>query len=240
MAGKLYMIPVELGGDSAVGYYAPPYNLAVMSRLGAFVVENARTARQFLRKLFHDKEISTLQIFEVDKHDGYKYPKEEVFRLLKSGEDVGFMSEAGCPGVADPGARVVSDCHREGISVVPLVGPSSILLGLMASGFSGQNFRFVGYLPFDKEKHRVALKEIARRADKDCETQIFIEVPYRNDALLRALLETLPEALSLCVCVDLTTPDEMILRHSVREWRRLLGKKELSFHKRPAIFLVGK
>ena len=239
MDGKLYMIPVELG-DSAPERHIPPYNLEVIGRLELFVVENARTARQYLRKLFRDKDLNSLTIYEADKHEGYRYPREEVLRSLRAGRDIGFMSEAGCPGVADPGARVVEDCHKEGITIVPLVGPSSILLGLMASGFSGQSFRFCGYLPFDKEKRKSALKEIALRADKQGETQIFIEAPYRNDALLRELSETLPAALSICVCVELTTPGEEIIRRSIPKWRKLLAEKELSFHKRPAIFLVGK
>lgn len=239
MQGKLYMLPVELG-DAAHTRYLPSYNVEVMARLDAFVVENARTARQYLRKLFSDKDLSATRIFEADKHDGYSYPREEVFALLKGGTDVGFMSEAGCPGVADPGAKVVADCHRDGIEVVPLVGPSSILLGLMASGFGGQSFKFWGYLPFVKEQRKNALRDISTKAERQHETQIFIEAPYRNDALLRELADTLPPSLSICLCVDLTTPEEEILRLTVREWRSKLSEKKLSFHKRPAIFLVGK
>ena len=233
------MIPVELG-DANPGRYAPLFNLTLLEGLDTLVVENARTARQYIRKLFPDKDIASMQIFEIDKHRGYRYPKAEVLNILKEeGRDVGFMSEAGCPGVADPGARVVEDCHKAGITVVPLVGPSSILLGLMASGFSGQNFRFRGYLPFDKEQRKQAFKEIASRAEKQAETQIFIEAPYRNDSLLSELALALPGNLSICMCIDLTTDREEIIRLKVSEWRTRLADKQLTFHKRPAIFLVG-
>ena len=239
MTGTLYMIPVELG-ETETERYIPPYNLSVMDRLEVFVVENARTARQYLRKLFKDKDLNSLNIYEVDKHEGYKYPKEEVFNCLRRGIDVGFMSEAGCPGVADPGAKVVEDCHKGGFRIEPLVGPSSILLGLMASGFSGQSFKFRGYLPFDKEKRKNAFKDIALKSEKYSETQIFIEAPYRNDTLLKELSEALPPTLSICLCVELTTPKEEIIRKTAREWKALIAEKKLSFHKRPAIFLVGK
>jgi 16S rRNA (cytidine1402-2'-O)-methyltransferase len=239
MTGTLYLIPVSLG-DSPTADYCPETNKVVVERLNHFVVENARTARRSIRSLCPAKDLSVVQLYEVDKHRGYSYPREEVLALLRSGVDVGFMSEAGCPCVADPGAIVVADCHRAGIRVVPLVGPSSILLSLMASGFSGQSFCFHGYLPFDDKVRRRLLSDFAARVRKSGETQIFIEAPYRNDRLLSDLVALLPGDLSLCMAVDLTTEQEEIHRMTIREWSKLLSESKPTWHKRPAIFLLGK
>lgn len=237
MKGKLYLIPVSLG-DSPVSRYAPALNVELVSRLSHFVVESARTARRCIRALCPEKDLDDLLLLEVDKHKGYTYPRERVMTLLSEGADVGFMSEAGCPCVADPGSIVVADCHKGGFDVVPLVGPSSIILSLMASGFSGQSFAFHGYLPYDDRERRQALSETASRVRRLGETQIFIEAPYRNDRLLRELVELLPKDLSLCMAVDLTTESEEIHRMTISEWRQALTR-ESSWHKRPAIFLIG-
>lgn len=234
--GSLWLIPITIG-SADTGNYQPSHNLRVLENTKHFVVENARTARQYIKSVLPKADISQLNIIEIDKHDGYKYPREEVMAILGRGEDVGLMSEAGCPAVADPGHLVVRDCHRAGVRVVPLVGPSSILLSLMASGFNGQNFAFHGYLPFDKQERRKKLQELQRRADQG-ETQIFIEAPYRNDKLIRELANNLPKAIELCVAIDLTTPSEEIHRHPLSEWVALLDKGR-SWHKRPAIFLIG-
>lgn len=237
MKGKLYLIPVSLG-ESPISRYAPTLNVELVSRLNHFVVESARTARRCIRALCPEKDLDDLLLIEVDKHKGYSYPRERVMTLLSEGADVGFMSEAGCPCVADPGSIVVADCHKGGFDVVPLVGPSSIILSLMASGFSGQSFAFHGYLPYDDRKRRQALSEAAARVRRLGETQIFIEAPYRNDRLLRELVELLPKDLSLCMAVDLTTESEEIHRMTISEWRQALTR-ESSWHKRPAIFLIG-
>ena len=237
MKGKLYLIPVSLGDSPAIRY-APSQNVELVSRLSHFVVESARTARRCIRSLCPEKDLDDLLLLEVDKHKGYSYPRERVMTLLGEGVDVGFMSEAGCPCVADPGSIVVADCHKAGFDVVPLVGPSSIILSLMASGFSGQSFAFHGYLPFDGKERRQALGEAAARVRRIGETQIFIEAPYRNDRLLRELVELLPSDLSLCMAVDLTTDQEEIHRMTISEWRQVLSR-ESSWHKRPAIFLIG-
>ena len=237
MKGKLYLIPVSLG-DSPVSRYAPIQNVELVNRLSHFGVESARTARRCIRTLCPEKDLDNLLLIEVDKHKGYSYPRERVMTLLSEGVDVGFMSEAGCPCVADPGSIVVADCHRTGYDVVPLVGPSSIILSLMASGFSGQSFAFHGYLPYDDRERRQALSEAASRVRRLGETQIFIEAPYRNDRLLRELVELLPKDLSLCMAVDLTTESEEIHRMTISEWRQALTR-ESSWHKRPAIFLIG-
>ena len=237
MKGKLYLIPVSLG-DSPVSHYAPSQNVELVTRLNHFVVENARTARRCIRALCPEKDLDDLLLIEVDKHKGYSYPREKVMALLDEGVDVGFMSEAGCPCVADPGSIVVADCHKAGFDVVPLVGPSSIILSLMASGFSGQSFAFHGYLPYDDRERRQALSDSVTRVRRLGETQIFIEAPYRNDRLLRELVELLPKDLSLCMAVDLTTESEEIHRMTISEWRQVLSR-ESSWHKRPAIFLIG-
>ena len=237
MKGKLYLIPVSLG-ESPISRYAPTLNVELVSRLNHFVVESARTARRCIRALCPEKDLDDLLLIEVDKHKGYSYPRERVMTLLSEGTDVGFMSEAGCPCVADPGSIVVADCHKGGFDVVPLVGPSSIILSLMASGFSGQSFAFHGYLPYDDRERRQALSEAAARVRRLGETQIFIEAPYRNDRLLRELVELLPKDLSLCMAVDLTTDQEEIHRMTISEWRQTLTR-ESSWHKRPAIFLIG-
>lgn len=237
MKGKLYLIPVSLGDSPAIRY-APSQNVELVSRLSDFVVENARTARRCIRALCPEKDLDDLLLIEVDKHNGYSYPREKVMTRLDEGVDVGFMSEAGCPCVADPGSIVVADCHKAGFNVVPLVGPSSIILSLMASGFSGQSFAFHGYLPYDDRERRQALSDAASRVRRLGETQIFIEAPYRNDRLLRELVELLPKDLSLCMAVDLTTESEEIHRMTISEWRQALTR-ESSWHKRPAIFLIG-
>lgn len=236
--GRLYLIPIELG-DVEVERYQPPRTMELLARLRYYVVENARTARRYLSRAVPRLDISSITLYELDKHHGYAYPNEEVLELLNGGEDVGVMSEAGCPGVADPGHRVVTDCHHAEIQVVPLVGPSSILLSLMASGFSGQHFSFHGYLPHERAARRRHLLECQRRVVEQGETQIFIEAPYRNDPLIRELCELLSPTLQLSVAVDLTTREEEITTLPLSLWSKRIGKG-LSYHKRPAIFLLGR
>lgn len=234
--GQLWLIPITIGSDNPQRYQ-PHENIEVIGRLQHFVVENARTARQYIKHLIPAADISSLEIVEIDKHDGYRYPKEEVMNWLQSGLDVGLMSEAGCPAVADPGSLVVRDCHKCGIRVNPLVGPSSILLSLMSSGFSGQSFCFHGYLPFDAKLRKKKLQEFVQRA-LGGETQIFIEAPYRNDKLIQELASTLPAQIEICVAIDLTTEQEEIHRYTPSEWLKRL-KGGFTCHKRPAIFLLG-
>lgn len=236
--GRLYLIPISLG-ESRVERYQPLGNLELIQRISFFVVENARTARQYIKSVCPERDISQLEVVEVDKHEGYRYPKELVLSALRAGQDVGLMSEAGCPAIADPGNLVVQDCHRAGVEVVPLVGPSSILLSLMSSGFNGQRFCFHGYLPFDKAKRTKQLQEIQTKVQRYGETHIFIEAPYRNDKLLDELIRTLPASQLLCMGVDLTTAQEEIRTLPLGEWKQLLSQGA-TWHKRPAIFLLGK
>lgn len=235
--GRLFLIPIKIG-DASPSRYQPAYNIECLERIRHFVVEQARTARQYIRELLPDADISSLTLVEVDKHKGYSYPREEVLGWLRGGHDVGLMSEAGCPAVADPGSLVVADCHREGIQIVPLVGPSSILLSLMASGFNGQSFAFHGYLPFEEPQRQRLFGQMKRRITEG-ETQIFIEAPYRNDRLITELAKDFSPQQELCVAVDLTTPEELIHRQALGAWQKEM-RAGLSFHKRPAIFLLGR
>lgn len=229
----LYLLPVEISQDSALRSI-PAENIQIARQLRVFIVENLRTARRCLRRWDRDFPIDDCTFFELNEHT----PAEEVGAMLeplRSGEPTGVMSEAGCPAVADPGAQVVAIAQREGLKVVPLVGPSSILLALMASGFNGQGFAFNGYLPVrDDEKSR-KIKELENRSRHTGQTQIFIETPYRNNRLVGFLAETLHGDTMLCVACDITNPlRETIVTRRASEWR----KAKYDFDKRPAIFLI--
>ena len=225
MAGTLYAIATPLGGAAADALPAPA--LATVRSLRHFVVENAKSARAFLKDAGSDPKLA--QMPEVTQHS--KMP--DLLRPLHEGNSVGLLSEAGCPAIADPGAQLVEAAHAAGIRVVPMVGPSSIVLALMASGLEGQRFAFCGYLPREAGARRRRILELEARSRRERETQIFIETPYRNDALMAALLETLPAQAQLCVAMDLTLPDETVRTLSVARWRAsppVIGK-------RPTIFL---
>ncbi|KGL51896.1 MULTISPECIES: SAM-dependent methyltransferase [Porphyromonas] len=236
MKGKLYLIPSALSEVSS-SHYIPPYNIEVIRSVKHFIVENARTARRFLKFALPELNISELVIVEMDKHN----PQESVAELaepLLQGYSVGLLSEAGCPAVADPGSRIVEWAHKKGVEVIPLVGPSSILLALMGSGFNGQRFAFKGYLPIDDRERASVLKEMERRISKEDETQIFIETPYRNVKLIEELVRQLPSQLRLCVAVNLTDDKQQkVVTKSLTEWKK---EKDLSdwLHKHPAIFLL--
>lgn len=236
--GRLFLIPITIGTKN-VDRYMPRENIEIIKSVKTYVVENARTARQFIRSILPDLDISTLNIYEADKHKGYDYPKEKVLARLNCGEDIGLMSEAGCPAVADPGHRVVADCHQANIKIEPLVGPSSILLSIMASGFSGQCFTFHGYLPYDQTKRKRMLLNWQKSCQQNGETHVFIEAPYRNDKLIRELIEVLSPSQRLCIAVDLTTPNEEIICRTITNWK-LKMDKGATYQKRPAIFLIGK
>lgn len=234
--GEVYLIPSALS-ECSVNKYLPSYNLECIRSLEYFIVENARTARRFIKQVWPEAKISDLCIFELDKHDPHKN-LEHYLKILKSGKDVGVLSEAGCPAIADPGALVVEWAHKNGHRVHPLVGPSSIMLGLMASGFNGQSFRFHGYLPFDKSEKCKCFKQMEKYIMKNDETQIFIETPYRNIKLIEDICHNFSGHFKLCVGMDLTDERfECVYSLSIEEWKR----KDLKFlHKRPAIFLLYK
>jgi 16S rRNA (cytidine1402-2'-O)-methyltransferase len=226
MAGILYAIPTPLGGTAADAL--PASALKTVKTLRYFVVENARTARAFLKEAGMPCAIQELDI-SVLESDVAKHIEE-----LTKGTSIGLLSEAGCPAIADPGAALVDAAQREGIRVVPLIGPSSIVLALMASGLEGQRFAFCGYLPREVEERRKKIKEIESRSRRERETQIFIETPYRNDVMLAALLEACTPETLLCVASDLTLPSEQIKTRKISDWRGTRHR----IGKRPAVFLL--
>lgn len=231
--GRLYLIPMPLGELSPAGAL-PAATVSVITGLGHFVAESARTARRFLTQLPLSAPVQSLAIEELNEHTQPGAVRALLAPLL-AGHDVGLVSEAGCPVVADPGANLVRAAHASGIPVVPLVGPSAPLLALMASGLGGQAFRFAGYLPQDAPARRAAIAERQKEARLGV-TQIFIETPYRNEALLRTLLETCEPDVLLSVAADLTLPTETVVTRAIVDWR---DTARPSFDKRPAVFVLG-
>lgn len=216
-AGTLYLIPVPLGPVSP-DVCLPPETLAVARRLEYYVVERAKTARAHLKAMGHPQPLQSLHLEELNEHT----PAAAIPPLLaplKAGHDVGLLSEAGCPAVADPGAALVMAAHRENIPVVPLIGPSSILLALMASGLGGQRFAFHGYLPAKEPERSQTIRALEKTARRDHATQLFIETPYRSAALLDALATTLAPETWISVGADLGLPSELIQTRSARNWR---------------------
>lgn len=238
LKAALYMIPVGIS-DAPVEAVLPPENVAIMSQIRHFIVENVRTARRFLKRCDRSIDIDSITFHELNGHtdltavSGYLDP-------LRRGEPMGVMSEAGCPGVADPGALPAAIAQREGLRVIPLAGPSSILMGLMASGFNGQGFTFRGYLPVDDADRTRAIKEMEQESRRFDRTQIFIETPYRNSKMLKALTETLAPETMICVALAVTDPEqERIVSKTARDWKReISGSKDFFSGKQPCIFLV--
>ncbi len=233
MKGKLYLIPAALGESDADKVF-PLHNLKVMALIKHFVVEDERTARRFLKKLNPATDISSLTFYLLDEHTR----TQEILNYLdaaSTGENIGLLSEAGMPCIADPGAAVVRMAHEMGIAVVPLIGPSSIFLALAASGFNGQQFCFHGYLPIDKLPRIKRIKDLEQYANTRGQTQIFIETPYRNNAMMEAILQSCRPDTMLCVACDVSLETESIHTHSISTWKT----KKTDFHKRPAIFLLG-
>jgi len=230
--GTLYLIPVPLAEQAAAKSFTP-YLIDTINSIKEYIVENEKTARKFLKEAGLKTPQSELVIHDYGKHNRQD-DTIEFFKGLQAGNDVGLMSEAGCPGVADPGAALVAKAHRMGIRVVPLVGPSSILLALMASGFSGQSFAFHGYLPIDKVQRSKKIKELEQISIQNDQTQLFIETPFRNNPMLEEILRTASAKTKLCIACDLTAATEFVQTKTIAEWQK--NKPEL--HKRPAIFLI--
>lgn len=231
---KLYMIPTTLG-DTTLERVLPPDLTQIISSISVFIVENIRTARRFLKKVNPAIVIDQLTFFELNQHTD----KNDISRYLEplqQGNDIGIISEAGCPGIADPGADVVHIAHMKDIQVVPLVGPSSILLALMASGMSGQNFAFNGYLPIKNPEKSQQIKLLERRMQTEGQTQVFIEAPYRNLQLLDELLKNCEPRTLLCIAVDITLDTEFIKTKPVSYWKTHIP----DIQKKPAIFMIGK
>ncbi len=231
--GKLYLIPVPLAeGAEKLSYTLLHHD--IINKIDEYVVENEKTARRFLKAAELKIPQSQLIIHDYGKHTREKMDYKAVFANVMKGKDLGLMSEAGCPGVADPGADVVLEAHRRGIQVVPMVGPSSILLALMASGFNGQKFTFHGYLPIDKNDRARQIKDLEVQSQRDKVTQIFIETPFRNNQLLNEVLRVAKPQTLLCVAANLTDTNEFIQTKSIADWK----KTTIDLHKVPAIFLL--
>ena len=232
--GKIYMLPTPIG-DTPVWDVLPQYNRTVIDRLEYFIVENTRSARRFLSRAGIQRPIDSLRFAELNEHSTPEAVAELLTPVL-AGTDAGVISEAGLPGVADPGADLAALAHLHGVEVVPLVGPSSILLALMASGLNGQSFAFNGYLPVKPPERTRAIRFFERRALAEGQSQLFIEAPYRNVKLMEQLVQTLGDQTRLTVAVDLTAPDERIETHTAGEWRRCQLPE---MNRRPAIFIIG-
>lgn len=232
MSAKIYLIPTTLG-DSPVDNVIPKYIVDIINQTEHYIVENIKTARRYLIKAGIKTKIDDLTFYELNKHSS---PDEYASYLnpIKEGRNIGIISEAGTPGVADPGADIVAIAHRRNITVVPLVGPSSILLSVMASGLNGQNFAFVGYLPIKKPERIKQIKDLERRSQVENQTQLFIETPYRNQHLLEDIISNCSSETKLCIATDITLETEFIKTKSVKEWKKDIP----NLHKRPTIFLI--
>lgn len=231
----LYLIPCQLS-DVPLDKVLPAHNLEVVRGIKHFVVESVRSARRFLKKCDRGIDIDSLTFNELNEHTDLKDTAaiEALLDPIGLGEAVGVISDAGCPAVADPGADLVAIAQRRGYKVVPLVGPSSILMSLMASGFNGQRFAFEGYLPVDGQARQARLKEMTRRIEREHQTQIFIEAPYRNNQLIADLATHLPGRMRLCVASDITGENQSIITRTLGEWKQ----SQYDYHKIPTIFLL--
>lgn len=230
--GNLYLVP-SLLAESLPGASFPPYNLEVIKKLKIYFVENIRSARRFISSLKMEISIEELTFHTLDKETDQQQ-LDFMVRVLLEGNDAGIMDEAGCPGIDDPGSRLVTLAHRHQIKVIPLVGPSSILLALIASGFNGQNFAFTGYLPIREHERERKIIELEARMIRDNQTQIFMETPFRNDSLIKSLLKTLKPETLLSISADLTGPGEQIHTYPVKSWKN----RKISLNRVPAIFLI--
>jgi 16S rRNA (cytidine1402-2'-O)-methyltransferase len=233
MAGTLYLIPVPLG-PSAPQDSLHPAVLTVIRPLRHFVVEQAKSARAFLKAAGTDLPLQELQLEELNEHSRPDV-LEHLLAPLRAGHDVGLLSEAGCPAVADPGADLVALAQRENIRVVPLIGPSSLLLALMASGLNGQRFAFLGYLPAKEPERSKALRELEAESRKQRQTQLFIETPYRNRAMFDAIMQACQGSTRLCIAADLTLPGEFIRTQTVAQWKKQTPPE---IERRPTVFLL--
>jgi len=229
-AGKVYLIPTVLHEDALETI--PTYILDAVKDCQIFFTENEKTARRFLKKLWKEMVIDDYQWFTI--HKAEQEVKQQFIQILKQGKNIGIISEAGCPGVADPGQILVDAAQQIKATVKPLVGPSSILLSLMASGMNGQCFQFVGYLPIDNLERKNTIKQLEADSHKRSCTQIFIETPYRNNPLIKELLQSCREETKLCIAVDITASSETIITKTIKEWKQSVP----DIHKRLAIFLL--
>ena len=232
--GKLYLIPTTMGECDPMDVFPQTIKRSI-ELLDYYIVENDKTARKSIKLVCPEKKQADLTLYVLNKHTETKEHLEFIKPLLE-GHNMGLMSEAGCPGVADPGAVIVKLAHEKGIQVVPLVGPSSILLAMMASGMNGQSFTFHGYLPIEKDEKKSSLKTLERISFEKNQSQIFIETPYRNNKLLEDLIQILHPETHLCIATDITLPTEYIKTKKIAAWK----KETIDLHKRPTIFIIHK
>lgn len=232
--GNLYLIPTTLGDNEPLEVL-PLSVKQVVERTNHFIVENEKSARRFIKKISPRKSQPGLQIYKLDKFTEELEAKDYLNACLE-GKNVGLLSEAGVPAVADPGAIIVKLAHQKNIKVVPLVGPSSIIMALMASGMNGQNFAFNGYLPIDKAERKKKIKQLEKLSLEKNQSQLFIETPYRNEKMFADLLQSLTPTTQLCIAADITLATEYIRTMAVQEWKN--AKPNL--HKKPAIFIIYK
>lgn len=237
MPGTLYLIPAYLGEGQQ--HTLPEYIKPIINGLEHFIVENEKSARHFLKAMQITRPLPSLLLYPLNERTTAQEASEYLKPLL-AGTSMGLISEAGCPAVADPGANIVDMCHSKGIKVVPLVGPSSILLALMASGFNGQNFAFVGYLPIEKPQRVKRIKELEGLAQRQKQTQIFIETPYRNGSLLGDIVQSCAGNTLLCIATDITMPSEQIQTKTITQWKKTLESTSKELHKRPTVFALYK
>jgi len=234
LTGTLFLVPTVLAEDTGATVI-PPQVISCVGNLSYFIVENARTARRYIKSIAPEKVIEELQIVIINK-DSSEAEVKKALEPLKNGVSAGIISEAGCPGVADPGAEVVKFAHQQGLKVVPLVGPSAILLALMGSGFNGQSFAFHGYLPIEKKDRIAAIRNLEKEMLQKDQTQIFMETPYRNNQLLQDLTQHLTPTYRLCIAANITAPNELIRTDTIANWKKNLPE----LHKQPAVFLLYK
>ncbi len=232
--GKLYLVPTTLG-ENNFDEVLPSFNREIVLGLDSFIVEELRTARRFLRAYGYKKDFDEVDFHLLNEHT----KSQEITSYLdacKNGENIGLLSEAGVPCIADPGNEVVRMAHEKGVEVIPLVGPTSIIMSLMASGFNGQNFAFIGYLPVKPPERNKKLKQLEQNIFKNNQTQIFIEAPYRNNKLMQAMCENLSSEIMICVACEIATKDQFIQTKSIKDWKKKLPE----LHKKNTIFLLYK
>jgi 16S rRNA (cytidine1402-2'-O)-methyltransferase len=235
MKGRLILFPVPIGADD-IGISLPANNMELLATCRTFIVEELRSTRRFLKRAGYPYPIDDTVFLELNEHTS----QEDIvghLDAIERGENIGLLSEAGLPCVADPGAMITRVAQRRGIEVVPLVGPSSLMLALMASGFNGQSFAFAGYLPVDKSKRAAAIRHLEERLHREHQTQIFIEAPYRNNQMLETLSTVLQPQTMICVACDLTMPTQQIRSLSAAKWQK--EREKWNLHKRNTVFLIG-
>lgn len=233
MQASLVLIPTTLGDLDTARKVLPDYNLQLTYTIKVFIVEQLRTARRFLRKINHPVPIDEMTFYELNKHTDLN-KVSDYLSAIEKGESVGLISEAGTPCVADPGSLIVKIAHQRNIEVIPLIGPNSIILSLMASGFNGQNFVFHGYLPVDKNEREKKIRQLETEAHTNNQTQIFIETPYRNMQLFESLIKICKNNTLLCIATNITLSDQFIKTKSISDWK----KEKIDLKKKPTVFLV--